>query len=98
MTRTIYQVGDSVTLQATFSSLTGVPTDPTTVSVKVLDPSGTTNTYTFAGGAVTKSATGIYQYVLSITMAGRYTYKWFGTGTVAAASPDNEIVAQATVF
>lgn len=98
MTRSIYQVGDSVTLQATFTSLAGVNTDPTTVSLKVKDPGGTTTTYTYAGLEITKAATGVFQYVLSITTAGRYWYKWFGTGTVQAASPDREIEAQATVF
>jgi hypothetical protein len=95
---TIYQVGDGVRLQATFSSLDGVPTDPTTVSVKVTDPGGTTTTYTYAGGDITKAATGIFRYTLSITLAGRYAYKWFGTGTVQAASPDKEITAQQTAF
>jgi hypothetical protein len=98
MTRSIYQVGDSVTLQATFTSLTGVSTDPTTVSLKVRDPGGTTTTYTYAGMDITKAATGVFQYALSITTVGRYTYKWFGTGTVQAASSDREIDAQATLF
>lgn len=98
MTRTIYQVGDSVTLQATFTSLSGVNTDPTTVMLKVRDPGGTTTTYTWAGGDITKAAPGVFQYALSITTAGRYWYKWFGTGTVQAASADREIEAQTTQF
>jgi hypothetical protein len=95
---TIYQVGDGVRLQATFTSLDGVNTDPTTVSLKVTDPGGTTTTYTYAGGDITKAATGVFRYTLSITTAGDYTYKWFGTGTVQAASKDREITAEATAF
>lgn len=94
----VYQVGDAVTLQATFTNLSGVNADPTAVSLKVTDPGGTTTTYTYNPGDVTKTATGVFQYVLSITTAGRYTYKWFGAGTVQAASPDMRLEAQQTTF
>jgi NADPH:quinone reductase-like Zn-dependent oxidoreductase len=95
---TIYQVGDAVRLQATFRSLDGVNTDPTAVSVKVLDPGGTITTYTLAGGQVVKAADGVFRYTLSLTVAGLYTYKWFGTGTVQAASRDMALEAQQTAF
>jgi hypothetical protein len=94
----IYEVGDLVTLQATFTSIDGVNTDPTTITLSVQDPGGTITTYTYAGAAVTKFATGIFRYTLSITLSGTYVYRWKGTGTVQAASPDCVIQASTTVF
>jgi hypothetical protein len=93
-----YEVGDLVTLQATFTNIDGVNTDPTTVTLSVQDPGGTITAYTYAGMAVTKFATGIYRYALSITTEGRWRYRWVGTGTVQAASPDRIIDAATTVF
>lgn len=97
MTTTIAQVGDARTLRATFTS-SGVPVDPTTITVKIMAPSGTISTYTFAGGDITKVQTGVYDYVLSITSSGKWKYKWFGTGTAQAASEDRTIDVQETMF
>ena len=93
-----YEVGDLVTLQATFTSIDGVVTDPTTVTLSVQDPGGTITAYTYAGLDITKVATGIYRYALSITTPGQWVYRWAGTGTVQAASPDRIITAASTVF
>ena len=93
-----YEVGDLVTLQATFTSIDGVVTDPTTVTLSVQDPGGTITAYTYAGGDVTRFAAGIYRYALSITTSGQWVYRWVGTGSVQAASSDSIINAQPTVF
>jgi hypothetical protein len=96
--RSTFQVGDQLTLQSTFVSLDGVNADPTTITLKVCDPGGTITTYTYAGGDVTKFATGIYRYRLSITLPGRWLYKWLGAGAVQAASPDGVVDVQTSVF
>lgn len=60
-------------------------TDPTTVTLKVLDPAGTTTTYTYAGATVTKDSLGVYSKTLDLTLEGRYQYSWEAGGAVVAA-------------
>jgi hypothetical protein len=93
----VYQIGDAVTLQASFESLAGVLTDPTAVTLSVIDPAGVTTTYTLVSG-VTKVADGVFQCVVTPALVGRWVYKWAGTGAVQAASPDTYFVVQPTQF
>lgn len=71
--------------------LDGVLTDPTTISVKVLDPTGTETTYTYPGG-LSKSGTGSYYKEISSNEDGEYHYLWLGTGTVEAADENYYII------
>jgi hypothetical protein len=80
-----YDKGDLVRLTATFTVSSAV-TDPTTITLKVQDPSGNEATYTYALAQVTKVSTGVYRYDLTIDEAGYWTWRWAGTGTVVAAS------------
>jgi hypothetical protein len=66
----------------------GTNTDPTTVTLKVQDPSGVEDTYTYALGQVTKSAAGVYYRDVAVDEKGVWHYRWIGTGTVAAADED----------
>lgn len=60
-------------------------TDPTTVTLKVKGPSGSTDSYTYAGGTVTQDTQGIYSKDLSLSSAGSYFYRWLGTGAAETA-------------
>jgi hypothetical protein len=70
------------TLGNTFS-VSGTATDPTTVSLAVTDPTGTTTTYTYAGATITKTATGVYTKDIACSTAGTWTAVWTGTGTAS---------------
>lgn len=61
----------------------GTATDPTTISLVVTTPSGSSTTYTFAGGDLTKVSTGIYRRDIACTEAGVWHYVWIGTGTAS---------------
>jgi hypothetical protein len=63
------------TLQNIFK-VNGVPTDATTVTLTVTDPTATTST-----PAVTHVTTGTYQATVACTLDGVWAYKWVGTGT-----------------
>jgi hypothetical protein len=95
---TYYQRDDLVRLTCTFTNLATAPTDPTTVTISVLNPSGTITAYTYAAGEIIKSATGIFYYDLALTTVGLWKYRWKGTGTVIAATPDQTINVQDTAF
>ena len=73
------------TLTNTFT-VAGVPTDPTTITLLVTDPTGTSNTYTFAGGQITRTSAGVYTKDIPCTLAGTWTYKWTGTSAASDIS------------
>lgn len=54
--------------------------DPTAAVCTLLDPTGVSTT-----PAVTRSSTGIYTATVTPAIAGKFTYRWTGTGAVAAA-------------
>lgn len=88
-----YDIGDVVRLRATFT-VNATATDPTTITLKVKDPSNVTTTYTYSGGDLTKEATGIYRYDYAITASGTFYIRWEGTGTAQTASEDSFTVRQ----
>jgi hypothetical protein len=84
MTINSYHKGQKVRLSATFTVL-GVNTDPTSITLKVKDPAGTSTTYTYALGQVERSAAGVYYMDIMINASGAWHYNFIGTGAVAAA-------------
>lgn len=62
--------------------VSGVATDPTTVSCVVTAPDGTETTYTYPAD-ISKPSTGTYTLDVSCTQTGIWVYKWIGTGTAA---------------
>jgi hypothetical protein len=85
-----YAYGSTVRISTTTVFTTGgVATDPTTVTLKVEQPDGTETTYTYAGGTVAKANTGSYYKDVQVSQHGTWTYKWIGTGAVAAVDEDS---------
>lgn len=81
-----YDVGDGVRFKATITDLDGSAADPTTVTVKIRDPSGNTETLVYGvDGDVKKSGTGIYYVDRTIDEAGVWRHRWAGTGAVVVA-------------
>jgi len=87
----VYDKGDLVCLTATFT-LASVLTDPTTVTLKVKDPSGNVDTYTLALSQVNNSSTGVYFKNISLDEAGYWYYQWAGTGAVESVEEDYLVV------
>lgn len=84
-------VGDRVTFTATFTTAAAVAVDPTTVTLKVLDPSGNTTTVT---SGFTNDSTGVYSYEVDIDEAGVWRWRWAGTGDAVAADEGEFRVSQ----
>ena len=72
-----YVVGDAVTVSHDFGA------DPTTVSLAVNKPDGTSTTYTYAAAQITKVSTGVYSKAITADETGTWTYVWTATGTGA---------------
>jgi hypothetical protein len=80
-----YNVGTAVTIYCTFS-VSGVNTDPTTITLEITDPQANTDTYTYALAQITKTATGMYNKEITPDEAGLWRYRWIGTGTCIATN------------
>lgn len=97
MSITVYHVGDLVRIAAVFKDVNGTATDPTTITLKVKDPSGNTDTYTYAAGQITKASTGNYHRDISIDETGDWHYEWVSTGSGQGVEP-GEFTVEPTHF
>ena len=70
-------VGDVARLSVSILDVAGVPSDPTSLSLVVQSPGGTT-TYT---DAIVKDSVGNYHFDLPLDYAGSYGYRWQSVGT-----------------
>lgn len=78
---TTYKWNHAVRMSAEFY-LSGVLTNPTTVTLSIDSPSGSVITITDA----TNDSTGKYHYDYTPPIAGSYQYQFDGTGAVVAAA------------
>jgi hypothetical protein len=81
-----YQVGQLATLSIEFLNGSGALADPATVALTITTPGGVSTTYTFAGGQITRDATGKYHFDLTVNAAGAWTWQWNTTGTPTTTS------------
>ena len=85
MSSTVFFSGTAeyATLTNTFS-VSGTPTDPSTISLVVTDPEGNQTTYTYGGsGTITRTSAGAYTLNVGCTIDGLWSYVWIGTGTAS---------------
>lgn len=92
----MYINGATVKISCTFKVAT-VLTDPATVTLKVRDPSANTDTYTYAGGSVTKNSTGDYSKNVAVDEVGTWRYQWIGTGSAAGLDEGEFVVGRAAI-
>jgi len=78
-----FDIDDSVRLQTTFT-VGDVPTNPTTDTLFVKDPSGNTDTYT--GGQLTSPSTGVFYRDVEVDEVGSWGARMKGDGVCDAAS------------
>lgn len=81
-----YKVGASVRCSAVFTNDLGAAVDPSTVTFRLRTPAGTVTSYAYGTDAqLVKDATGNYHVDLSASQAGRWTYRFEGTGAAPSA-------------
>lgn len=85
-----YDVGDVARLTVRPVDDNGTPIDPSTISVSILLPDGTTvGPFTYAASAISRHASYfvasdiVYRYLYTVTQSGWHTYT-FTTGTPAS--------------
>lgn len=92
-----YNIGDVVRVRGTLTDASDVAVDPSTVSVKVRPPTGSTLTYTYALATVTKEETGIYYKDISVTESGKWYYQFVSTGTGQAMDEGAFVVKSSAI-
>jgi hypothetical protein len=82
--------GETIRINNTFVDIDEAAFDPTTVELRIYDPSGTLiETVTYAADEIKKSATGIYYYDYAI--AADATVGWDITKWIGAASGFSDV-------
>lgn len=89
-----YDIGDRPTITGAFTDVAGVAAAPTAVTVKVLDPAGTTTTYTSPNAAITLGASTTFTFPTPLAAAGNYTVNMTGTAGVQAAAETTFVVVR----
>jgi len=96
MTIHYYRKGQKVRFTNEFK-VAGVLTDPTTVTCKVMNPSGDITTYVYGtDAALVKDSTGIYHVDVVCNLKKEWNVRFEGTGTCVAV--DELTVGVASVF
>jgi hypothetical protein len=95
MTINVYDVGDLVRVTAAFVNAAGAAADPTSVTLRVIAPSGVETSYSSSASPseVFKSATGSYYADIDVTAHGDWHYRWEGTGAVQSSQAGQFAVA-----
>lgn len=92
-----YELGQSIKLTANFVDTNNSAVDPTTVVCKVMDPTGAVTT-----PSVTKNSTGSYSAVVNIGLAANQAGKWYyrfeGTGSNPATHESMFVVASSRFY
>lgn len=83
------ELGDLVHLTFT-TTVAGVLTDPTTISLLVLDPAAVTTTL-----SPVRDSVGTFHYDYSPAVAGTYLYRWVATGAAQSAQDGSFLVRPA---
>lgn len=88
---TFADAGDTYLMENTFTvynSSTGldVLTDPSTVELSYRRDGGAVTTLTYAAGEITRLSVGRFITQIALASAGRWFWRWKGTGTVPTAS------------
>ena len=93
-----YDIADRAKLQATFHA-NGALTDPDNVELQIKTPAGTTSSHVYGvDGNVVQDSTGVYYYLLQLTAAGTYYYRWEGSGTLYAGGEEGLIVSPSKFY
>lgn len=88
--------GDLARFSVTFTDAAGAPTDPTTVTLRLLHPDGSTAiTYVYGtDAALIRDDVGAYHADYLLDTVGYWVWRWEGTGLVQAAVEGRIVTAE----
>lgn len=78
-------LGSRLRFTETFKDLVaGTVADPTGVTLKIHDPTGTETSYTYAAAQIVRDSQGIYHFDLTLSIPGLWLARWVGDGAIVA--------------
>jgi uncharacterized protein YfaS (alpha-2-macroglobulin family) len=81
-----YQVGNVVRCSGAFTTAAGAAVDPSTITFRARKPDGTVTVYVYGTDAqLVKDSTGNYHVDLTANAAGRWAFRFEGTGSAPSA-------------
>lgn len=82
-----YDIGDRPVITATFKDKDAVLTTPSTIVVKIKDPSGNEDTYTSPDASIVTASAGVVEFTLPAVLdeSGPWTVRFKGTAGLQAA-------------
>lgn len=96
MTINVYDLGQLARVTGLFEDSAGTDTDPSTVTLRVVSPSGVNSVYTYGGSpdTVTRDSVGNYHVDVEADEVGWWFYKWESTGSGQAAQEGEFVVKE----
>lgn len=90
----VHHKGDLVRVSGVFKDINGTEVDPTTITLKVLDPSGNETSYGYGESpeTVERDSTGNFHVDVEADEAGDWFYWWESTGAGQGAEPGQWVV------
>lgn len=94
-----YYVNSPLRLTVNFQDDDGDDTDPTTVLIKVMSPSGVETSYTYlTDDEVQQVDAGDYTADITPDEAGRWRYRWETTGSGTTLAEEGDFLVQYSAF
>lgn len=94
MSSYIYSLNSAAELSLQVQDRNGVLADPTTLTLVITAPNGTTTTVTYAG-AIVKDGVGLYHYDVTLSQRGTWLFSWSTSGgTPSPASKDGYLYVE----
>lgn len=91
--------GTPVRLTNSYTDASGNAVDPTTVTIKVMSPSGVESSYVYGtDDEMGRSAAGIYYADITTDRGGRWFYRWITSGSGTTIANEGDFIVQMSPF
>jgi hypothetical protein len=77
-------VFESIVVDPLTAEVTGTAADPSTVTLKLHDPTGLETTYTWAGAQVIRDSIGHFHFDVTLSVSGQWIARWIAGGAIVA--------------
>lgn len=94
-----YDIGDKIRITGTWTDTLDAAVDPSTIVFSFKTPGAVVDSYTFGiDPEVVRVDTGVYYVDLAVDEAGKWSYRFAGTGSGAAAAENTLSVRQSEIL
>ena len=90
------QIGQTPVITAVFTNASNTPTNPTTVTFQITDPTGAQTNTTSPNAAITNGTTGtfVFTFTAALALAGTWIWRVKGNAVVVDATEGTFLVVQ----